>query len=323
MNERRFRTLVAQECEGFAETLEALERDAHAEFDAVHFAARYRLLCQRLALARHRRYGADLVGWLNELAMRGHAQLYRRRSSHWARDAFHMLMVTFPRALRAQWGTQLSALLLFMLPGIGAYLTLLWQPELVYHFIDVPQVMEMEQMYDPASERFLRARDSGDDVQMFGFYIFNNIGIAFRTFASGLTFGIGSMFFMGYNGLLFGAVAAHLQAVGSAGTFYPFVIGHGALELPAIVIAGGAGLQLGFALLSPGAVTRIQALQAAARRCVPVIYGFTAMLLGAAFLEAFWSSQHTLGDMPRYVVGSALWALVVAFVLLGGRRRAA
>lgn len=321
MNERRFRALVKQECEPLSRDLEALERGT--QIDAVVFAARYRLLCQRLALARHRRYGADLVSWLNELALRGHTQLYRRVSKHWLRHAIDMLMFEFPRALRREWKSQLTALLLFLVPAGGAFVTILLSPELVYHFMDFDQVKQMEAMYDPASPHFLRERPEGDDLQMFGFYIFNNIGIAFRTFACGLLFGVGSGFFVVYNGIILGTVAAHLQVVGSGRTFYPFVIGHGALELPALVMAGGTGIALGFALLSPGGYSRVVALQQTARRCVPVIYGFTAMLLGAAFLEAFWSSQHTLGNPVRYAVGSALWFAMVTGVLLLGRRRRA
>jgi uncharacterized membrane protein SpoIIM required for sporulation len=321
VNERHFRETLAAECAPFTRDLEALERGQPV--DAVLFAARYRLLCQRLSVARRRRYGADLVLWLNQLARRGHAQLYRRSSLHVVRDTVALLTRGFPRALRAAWRSQLLALALFLVPGLAAFATITLRPELVYHFIDVAQAKNMEAMYDPASDHFLRARASADDVQMFGFYIFNNIGIAFRTFASGLLFGLGSAFFVAYNGLLFGAVAAHLGAVGSAGTFYPFVIGHGALELPAIVMSGGAGLALGHAILAPGAYTRGEALRRAALRNVPVIYGFAAMLLGAAFLEAFWSSQHTLGAAPRYAVGAMLWLGLAAFVSLGGRRGAA
>jgi uncharacterized membrane protein SpoIIM required for sporulation len=321
VNERRFREEVRKECSALTLDLELLEQGG--KVDAVQFAARYRLLCQRLALARHRRYGADLVAWLNELAMRGHSQLYKRASIHWLRNVVDVLTLEFPRALRRQWKSQLAALSLFLLPAGAAFVAIRLAPDLVYHFIDVAQVRDMESMYDPASDHFLRARASGDDVQMFGFYIANNIGIAFRTFASGLLFGVGSALFIAYNGLLLGAVAAHLSEAGMARTFFPFVIGHGAFELPAIVMAGGTGLALGFALLSPRGRTRVEALQMAAQEAVPVIYGFTTCLLLAAVLEAFWSSQYALGNSVRYGVGALLWLGMTAFVALAGRRRAA
>ena len=68
---------------------------------------------------------------------------------------------------------------------------------------------------------------------MFGYYIKNNIGISFRTFAGGMLFGLGSVFFLVYNGLAIGATAGHLTQAGFASTFYPFVAGHGSFELTA------------------------------------------------------------------------------------------
>lgn len=320
MNERTFREQIERETVTLELDLQLLE--AGGEVDAVGFAARYRLLCQRLALANHRGYGADISSALNELALRGHAQLYRHGSGG-TRASLSELIVAFPCAVRAHARSQLTALLLFLVPALGAYFTIRSSPELVYHFMDYANVRDLEAMYDPSSAHFLKHREAGDDLTMFGFYIYNNISIAFRTFASGLAFGLGSVFFVFYNGLLLGAAAAHLVGVGSGSTFFPFVVGHGALELPALVISGGTGLALGHALLSPGAFTRVESLQRAARALVPIVYGFTCMLLGAAFLEAFWSSKHVLGDTVRYVVGACLWAFVLAYLLGVGRDRAA
>lgn len=320
MNERGFREQVERETAALELDLKRLEEGG--QVDAVGFAARYRLLCERLAIASHRGYGADLSSFLNDLALRSHAQLYRHAEGAGRADLAE-LMLAFPRALRAHARSQLTSLMLFLVPAIGAYLTINASPDLLYHFMDVAQARELEAMYDPRSDHYLKPRESGDDLTMFGYYIYNNISIALRTFASGLLFGVGSAFFVFYNGLLLGAVAAHLVAVGSSVTFFPFVIGHGALELPALVIAGGTGLSLGHAILSPGARTRVESLQRAARAAVPIIYGFTLMLLGAAFIEAFWSSKHMLGDKVRYAVGAGLWLATLAYLLGAGRTRAA
>lgn len=320
MKEHGFRQQVERETAALQADLTELE--AGGQVDSVAFAARYRLLCERLAIANHRGYGADLSSFLNDLALRGHAQLYRHNVGG-DRATVSAFMLAFPRALRAHARSQLTSLALFLLPALGAYFTIRASPDLVYHFMDVAQARAMEAMYDPASDHFLKMREAGDDLAMFGFYIYNNISIALRTFASGLLFSVGSAFFVFYNGLLLGAVAAHLVGVGSAVTFFPFVIGHGALELPALVIAGGTGLALGHAILSPGARTRVESLQQAARAVVPIVYGFTLMLLGAAFLEAFWSSKHVLGDTVRYVVGACLWTAVLGYLLGAGRNRAA
>ena len=114
------------------------------------------------------------------------------------------------------------------------------------------QVVQFEQMYDPASEHQLRERGADSDVLMFGFYIRNNIGVGFRTFAGGIFVGLGTLFFLIYNGLLFGAVSGHISNIGYEETFRSFVAGHGPFELTAIVLAGASGFMIGMAVLAPG-----------------------------------------------------------------------
>jgi uncharacterized membrane protein SpoIIM required for sporulation len=176
-------------------------------------------------------------------------------------------------------------------------------------------------MYDPDARRIGRfsERDSGDDWMMFGFYIMNNIGISFQTFASGLLFGLGSLFFLLFNGLMIGAVAGHLTRIGYSETFWSFVIGHGAFELTAIALSGAAGLKLGWALLAPGRRLRSEALRRAGAQSVPLVAGVILFLLIAAFIEAFWSSMTYTTPTAKYLVGASLWALVIIYFLFAGR----
>jgi len=69
-------------------------------------------------------------------------------------------------------------------------------------------------MYDPASPSHHLGRESGTNVQMFGYYIYNNISIGFRTFASGLLAGVGAIVVLVTNGIVIGTVAGHLTAIG-------------------------------------------------------------------------------------------------------------
>ena len=154
---------------------------------------------------------------------------------------------------------------------------------------------------------------------MFGYYINNNISIAFNTFASGLVFGIGSLFIIFFNGITIGAVAGHLTRIGYGEPFWSFVCGHGAFELTAITLAGAAGMRLGLALLSPGQRTRIGALRDAAQRALPVISGAGAMLVVAAGVEAFWSPIRLFAPETKYAVAAFLWIFVFAFLAIAGR----
>jgi uncharacterized membrane protein SpoIIM required for sporulation len=175
-------------------------------------------------------------------------------------------------------------------------------------------------MYGPDAEHV--GRTAGDDWSMFGFYIFNNIGIAFRCFAAGLTFGVGSLFVVVSNGVQAGGLAGYLVTRGDSLRFFSFVVTHGAFELTAIVLAGACGLRLGQALLMPGRLTRVQALRAAAVATAPVVYGLFGMLVVAAGLEAFWSSARWLEPGWKFVSGGVCWTLVIAWLAGGGRDRA-
>jgi uncharacterized membrane protein SpoIIM required for sporulation len=157
---------------------------------------------------------------------------------------------------------------------------------------------------------------------MFGFYIRNNIGIAFQCFAGGLFAGLGSVLFLAYNGAFSGAIAGYLTARGMAPTFYSFIATHSAFELTAIVLAGAAGLRIGHALLAPRRLTRRQALVQATRDSAVILYGVVAMLLVAAGIEAFWSSAHWLVPAIKYGGAALCWMAVLAYFALQGRRAA-
>jgi uncharacterized membrane protein SpoIIM required for sporulation len=197
-----------------------------------------------------------------------------------------------------------------------------YEPTLVLSVVDGTTAASVEQMYSRSAEEIGRTRDAGDDWTMFGFYILNNVGIAFRCFASGLAAGLGSIFFIVYNGAAIGALAGYVTERGFGDTFYSFVVTHGAFELTAIVLSGAAGLKLGHSLLAPGRRTRRQSLVQAARECVVIVYGMAAMLIVAAAIEAFWSSSVWVPNAVKYGVAAACWVGVLGYLALQGRHAA-
>ncbi|MCR3863856.1 stage II sporulation protein M, partial [Pseudomonas aeruginosa] len=233
----------------FDKRLAFLEKGKKLEGSSDDFAADYRRLCQQLALAQERGYSSHLIDQLQQLAMRGHQQFYRHRS-HLGSRILGFLLAGLPRLVREEWRSIAVASLLFYGSALLMGLLVYHFPDLIYSVVSPDKVSEMESMYAPETTRLgpLGARDTSDDWEMFGFYIMNNIGIAFQTFASGVLLGLGSLFFLLFNGLMIGSVAGHLTQIGYVQTFWPFVIGHGAFELTAITFAGAAGLKLGWAL---------------------------------------------------------------------------
>lgn len=305
---------------------EQQHRDAwKAQYDGANqkqlpanFGAQHRQICQHLAIARARYYSLALINELETLVQLSHQRLYRQ-SSRWL-SLIRLIFIEFPQQLRADWRYFAIALLAFIGPGAIAWLLLELEAVSIYQLLPAGTVADIGAMYNPDAENTGRVRQSDTDIYMFGFYVWNNIGIALRTFAYGITAGVGSLFIMFNNGLFFGAISQHIVTLGYNTTFWPFVIGHGSFELTAIVIAGAAGLRLGWALVSPGQLPRLEALKLSAQKAMILLYGVIFMLLIAAFIEAFWSSSSGLGVWPRIGMGAVFWAIVIGWLTLGGRR---
>lgn len=295
----------------------SLEKPAEANNSKV-LAEHYMLLCQHLAIAQERLYDAALIERLNSLVMQVYRELYRYRSET-RLNLFAFFIRDFPLAIYRHRYYVLVAFLVFVLPGLVAGTWIYFDEDAVYTVIDSSQVRSMESMYDPEARKLGREREADTDIFMFGFYVKNNISVAFRCFAGGILVGVGTLLVLFFNGLVIGSVAGHLTRLDYVDTFYPFVIGHGSFELTAIVFSGAAGLRLGYAILSPGQLSRLDSIRRAGSEVVPMLYGIVLMLLIAAFLEAFWSSSASLPISVKYTVGGVLWVLVLLYCFSGRR----
>jgi uncharacterized membrane protein SpoIIM required for sporulation len=186
--------------------------------------------------------------------------------------------------------------------------------------VDAQQAAEYEEMYSTDAQSIGRLRTAQNDWAMFGYYIRHNVGLAFQCFAGGLMGGIGSLFFLSFNGASIGALAGYLTERGLGPTFYSFVVTHGAFELTAIVLSGAAGLRIGHALIAPGPMSRRQALVLAAKESIVVIYGTALLLFIAAAVEAFWSSAAWIPLPLKYSIAATCWLAVLSYLCLQGRR---
>jgi uncharacterized membrane protein SpoIIM required for sporulation len=318
MKQAPFEAAHAHEWQQFEDFLDKPKSSA---FPPEEMPARYRRLCQSLALAADRQYSPALVDRLNELALRGHHALYQNRRRQTQRVVEFML-AGFPALVREEWRLALAATLLFFGPLLGLIAVLQFFPEFVHYLLTPEQIANFHEMYDPASKH-LGMREADTSVAMFGLYIWNNVQIGFQTFAGGLAYGVGSIWFLVSNGVVIGAVAGYLTQIGYTRTFWSFVAGHSSFELIAIVLSGAAGLRLGLALIAPGNLSRKAALVAAAKPAVRIMYGAALLFFIAAFVEAFWSPLTEVPYRAKIAAGVAGWVLLAAYFAFAGRARAA
>ncbi len=321
MKQRRFENCHAEEWHAFAARLDRLERrpqpGAPGPLAVAELPAAYRRLCQHLAIARSRCYSDSLQARLNQLALRAHQQFYRPHPRRW-QAVLDFLTADFPRRVRADARLFWLCAALLVLPLLGMALAVYRAPELIYSLLSPESVADLETLYAP--DRAAPDRAASTDLAMFGYYIRNNIGIGFRTFAGGILLGVGAAFMLVLNGVFIGAISGYLTARGLTETFYAFVAGHGPFELTGIVLAGVAGLKLGWAVVAPGRLDRADALRRAAADGVRLIVGVAALLVLAAFVEAFWSSNRAIPTTIKYAAGTAGWVLVALYLSRAGRR---
>ncbi len=289
-----------------------------APFAASDFPARYRALCAHLAMARERRYSSTLVERLHALVVRGHHELYGASAPNSA-ALTRFFNADFPRLVREQWRVFGLACLLFFGPLIGLMAAVYAYPDLAPVIVSPEQLSEVQGMYS-ADNAVLGRNAAESNFRMFGFYIWNNVRIGFQTFAGGIFLGLGTLFFLLFNGVYIGTLIGFLMQEGLGTQIWSFTSGHGAFELTAIAISGAAGFKLGGALLAPGARSRRAALVSEGSVAFKLAGGAALMFLIAALIEAFWSPIVVSDARVKYAVGALMWVLVIGYFSLAGRR---
>jgi len=146
----------------------------------------------------------------------------------------------------------------------------------------------------------------------------NNLSVSFSTFALGITAGLGTIWMLAVNGLLIGVIGAATWKAGMALQLWSFVAPHGVLELPAIFISGGAGLEIARGLLFPGFLPRRQSLAQAGGRGARLLLGTIPMLIVAGVIEGFFSPSGAPVKM-KFLLAATLFAALLSYLFLVSR----
>jgi uncharacterized membrane protein SpoIIM required for sporulation len=274
----------------------------------------YRAVSSDLMRAEAAGYSPDVIALLDGLAARAHNTLYSA-PPYRLRAVWDLIAADFPRTLRRHGRFFALAVALFLLPGALGFVGALKSRAFALRLLPSDTVEQMEKGY---AEGFGKGRSEGTDTAMTGFYVYNNVGIAFRCFATGVLFGLGSVFFLVYNGLVIGAVAGLVTAAGHGKNLLTFTCTHGAFELTAIVISATAGMVMGYALVDTGGRTRFGSLRAHARDIAYLVLGAAVMLLVAAVIEGFWSPSGARAQI-KWGTAIAAYLVVISYLAFAGR----
>ena len=273
----------------------------------------YRAVTSDLAQARRDFPDQKMTLFLNQLLTRAHGYIYQQESSDF-RAFLNTFTQRIPKLFRQTAWYMFAAFLLFLIPAIAGYRLAYINPDIADP-LGLGMQRQILSNHDTWTDIPPSERPAASTLIMT-----NNIRVALLCFAGGIAFGLFSVYVLVTNGLTIGAVMGLAAHYGMGNSLLGFVIGHGVIELSVIFMAGGAGLQLGWALLNPGPYTRRDALAQTARRAVMMTVVAVPLLIIAGTIEGLFSPT----DAPfilHVAVGLISGGCMYAYLFLAGRSK--
>ena len=267
----------------------------------------YRQAAADLSALREDPTGKSYARSLNLLLSRAHNTIYAGEKSS-ARGIVHFYRHTYPQIFRDNLKLINIAFLVFLVGSVAGMLLALTRPDYMRFFLSPPmmETIEHHKMWTDSVVSFSPAASSR--------IMTNNISVSFGAFAMGITAGVGTVFSMFFNGLLIGVIGVACWLNDMSLSLWSFVAPHGVLELPAIFIAGGAGLRIAQGMLFPGLLSRQDSLAKAGGEAVRLLMGIVPILIVAGSIEGFispsslpWQWKFTLAGAVAVIFFSYLF----------------
>ena len=308
------------------EILERVENSGPASLtddEAVIFGRLYRRAASDLNQAQTFVSGDATVRFLNDLVARAYLAIYGKDPARpWA--AIVWLARAYPAVFRRHLPQLGLATLLCFAGAAFGYLVSAFDPATARAHL-LPSEMSMIQPRGEGDEDPTPMQSTGDFARFSGFLFTHNLQVSLVAFALGITFGVGTCWLMFSNGVLLGALGAVFAEAGQWRTFATGVLPHGVLEIPAILIAGSAGLLLAQGILRARPWPRRDELARAGKEALLLVAGCVPLLSLAGILEAgvARAPDWFLSSGVKLAVAAAFGLLFAAYVCLGAWRQPA
>jgi uncharacterized membrane protein SpoIIM required for sporulation len=292
-----------------AELLALSDRNGLAQLSRAELqemALLYRQVAADLSVLRQDATARTYAEHVNHLLARAHHIIYSGRKTSLA-TLFRFLRDEYPAIFQRNIRYVVASLLVSVAWGVlGAVLTNA-RPEFMRHFVG-PQMIETMERHEMWTKSIVTVAPMASSAIMT-----NNLTVSFVTFASGIAFGLGTFFYLYVNGMMLGVIGAACHQYGMSLALWSFVAPHGSLELPAILIAGGAGFRLGYSMLFPGSLRWRDSVAQGGIEATRLVSGVIPMLVIAGSLEGFFSPSHAPVGL-KFTVGGLLFTLLLLWV---------
>jgi uncharacterized membrane protein SpoIIM required for sporulation len=289
--------------------------------DATRMAEDYRLLAHDLARARRLLPGSRTREYLEAAYARAHATLHH---GTWRMGAtlIGLFRDDIPAVMRWLRPYILWSSLIFVLAVGAGYELVHWHPALIALFASPDTIASVERGKLWTEGLLNIVPPSVVSVQIFT----NNIGVSLFAWCAGFLFGLGTLYILGLNGLMLGAIMAFVSLHGLRDQLLTFIVAHGCVELSVVCLSGAAGAAVGEALARPGEGGRIESFRVAVLRSGKVLIACVLLLIGAGLIEGYVSPNPRVPLGARVVIGVGYWLfmlLLLSGALFGRRSKSA
>jgi uncharacterized membrane protein SpoIIM required for sporulation len=276
----------------------------------------YRATCTDLMLADEYDLPRETVANLHALVRRAHNVVYRASGFDF-RDLGRALFQTAPRRLRLDPALRLATVV-FWATFLVAALLAAGRADFAAMVVGPAFLEQFDHMYAEPVDAVRHDGLRRSDTMMAGFYIQHNTSIGLRCFAWGILFGLGSLYQICYNALIFGTLCGYMTTRPQAANFFTFVTAHSSFELTAIIVSAAAGLRLGWGLIDTQGESRVASLRRAAAGALPAIGAAVVLFVLAAFVEGYVSAS-AAPYWAKAAVAIVSAGIIAVYLTLGGR----
>jgi uncharacterized membrane protein SpoIIM required for sporulation len=292
---------IAAERPAWTELEQILDRLAQSpnQRPTLEEAKRFHFLYRKVSadLGRIATFAAEpeLRSYLESLTARAYGEIHETRSRGSRIRPWHWFSIEFPRAFRRHFRAFVISTLITLVGVLFGGFAVAFDDEakeaimpaqFASHLGDPSQRVRDE---ESAKNDRLKGHQSTFASQLMA----NNIGVSIKALALGMTYGIGTIVILFYNGVILGLVGLDYILAGQLVFLLGWLLPHGSIEIPAILLAGQGGLVLGHTLIGRGDRAPLgQRLRAVSADLMTLIGGVAVMLVWAGLIESFLSQYH-------------------------------
>lgn len=278
------------------DVLKSLDRDNTRKMD-IKEVRRFHYLYQRASadLAKLITFSSQtgVKSYLETLVAKAYCEIHETRRYSTSFSPVNWFLKKFPRTFRAHIKAFYLTVAITLIGALFGGLAITLDPEaktvlMPFSHLLINPTERVKQEENATSDRL-----AGHKATFSSYLMTHNTKVAILCMTLGISMGIGTILVIFINGVMLGAVAIDFILAGESVFLMGWLLPHGVIEIPAILLAGQAGFILAGAIIGKGSLLSFrERLELVSKDIVTIIAGTGVLLVWAGIIESFFSQYH-------------------------------